>query len=395
MIRGPDLTLCACLLAVPGCFNPSVPLVEGTETEGPSSGSDTTSVTGSSSADATVTLTTTPATTDDDSTSTPPGTDTTTTGPDATGSSSSDDSTTSLPDPCAADPCAHGTCVADGTKASCDCDPGWGGDICDECAADACGDAGTCVVVDDTLECTLVFSFTGDEQQWIVPDDIDSIDVTALGASGGCDVGGLGGEAVATIDTTPGETLYVYVGGQGECGLEASLPGGFNGGGAKFTDSGDNWEGGSGGGGSDIAQGGAGFENRVIVAGGGGGRGWGGQAGHGGGEEGGTCDGVGGGCGDTDNCGGRGGTQTAGGIGGICTTDCEGADGSFGQGGQSAGCAAAGGGGGGGYYGGGGGGHCSGGGGSSYVAAPGNTNTSTTPGVHTGNGEITIIWHRP
>ena len=53
---------------------------------------------------------------------------------------------------------------------------------------------------------------------------------------------------------------------------------------------------------------------------------------------------------------------------------------------------AAGGGGGGGYYGGGGGAHCSGGGGSSRVDFPGNSNTSTSVGVHVGDGQLTLEW---
>lgn len=107
-----------------------------------------------------------------------------------------------------------------------------------------------------------------------------------------------------------------------------------------------------------------------------------------------TCNGVGGGCNmaNTPLCGGRGGSQVAGGGGGYCASGCQGDAGTLGQGGASDGCAAAGGGGGGGYYGGGGGAHCSGGGGSSRIDFPGNSNASTTPGVHAGDGELTLVW---
>ena len=63
-----------------------------------------------------------------------------------------------------------------------------------------------------------------------------------------------------------------------------------------YTDAGDSWEGGSGGGATDLRRVGTTLGDRVLVAGGGGGQGWGGQAGHGGGTEGETCNGMGGGC---------------------------------------------------------------------------------------------------
>jgi hypothetical protein len=41
-------------------------------------------------------------------------------------------------DPCADDPCVHGTCTAAGPTAVCDCDFGYGGDTCDAVAQPFC-----------------------------------------------------------------------------------------------------------------------------------------------------------------------------------------------------------------------------------------------------------------
>ncbi|HEX7368075.1 MAG TPA: VCBS repeat-containing protein [Candidatus Saccharimonadales bacterium] len=201
------------------------------------------------------------------------------------------------------------------------------------------------------------FSYTGAAQSYVVPAGVTSVQVEAWGAQGGpasTTSGGLGGYAQATVPTTPGETLSVYVGG-----AASSSYGGFNGGG---TNAGGTF--GGGGGASDVRQGGTALTNRIVVAGGGGG---------GGDVNGGTGGGSTGGGGD---CGVTGGTQTAGGLSG----------GSSGQGGASAGAGA----GGGGYYGGGTGGvdsRCSGGGGSGYVSG---TDTSMENGVQSGNGEVII-----
>jgi hypothetical protein len=346
--------------------------------------------------------------TDDPSTD-DPSTGDPSTGDPSTGDSSDTDASSSgstgTVDVCDPSPCINGTCEAEGSDAVCACDLGWDGAICDACAKGyvdvggecvaatcdgvSCGD-GTCEVVDDVPSCSQVFAFTGAEQTWDVPVGVTSIRATALGAAGGCALGGLGGESIAELVTTPGETLYLYVGGVGACSMQASLPGGFNGGGDKFTDQGDSWEGGSGGGGTDVRRGGNTLADRVLVAGGGGGTGWGGEAGDGGGIVGQDGNPEGGGCNDT--CAGAGGTQVGGGAGGFCFDQCVGAAGSLGVGGDSVGCAAAGGGGGGGYYGGGGGGHCSGGGGSSRADFPGNSDASTNAGIHAGDGELTIMW---
>ena len=165
---------------------------------------------------------------------------------------------------------------------------------------------------------------------------------------------------------TPGQTLYIYVGGQG----------GYNGGGYA------SW-GGYGGGASDVRSGGAALGNRAIVAGGGGSAG------------GPSCSGgAGGGSSGSDapgcycyssNCG-YGGTGTAGGVMG----------GSLGSGGSGLSeDGGYGGGGGGGYYGGGGTQPDSsgdddkgGGGGSGYIG--GVSSGTMSSGIRAGNGLVTI-----
>lgn len=81
-----------------------------------------------------------------------------------------------------------------------------------------------------------------------VPAGVCSISVTAFGAQGGSisGVGGLGGEATATIAVTPGEVLQVRVGGQGLSGGG----GGPNGGGAGGGGGPGGGVGGAGGGGA-------------------------------------------------------------------------------------------------------------------------------------------------
>lgn len=245
---------------------------------------------------------------------------------------------------------------------------------------------------------TATFNYTGSYQSWQVPAGVTAVSVDSRGAAGGpgnYTSGGLGGRIQTTISVTPGETLYVYVGGQG------GLPGGgFNGfayggtldcnpycGGASA---------GGGGGASDIRRGGTALTNRVVVAGGGGGGGSYGSAqngGAGGGTTGGS--GVGG-----QSAGGGGGTQSAGGVAGAGGND-NGVAGALGNGGPGGNGYTGGGGGGGGYYGGGGSGGGTysgssyaggGGGGSSYSSG---TNTSHTQGFQSGNGSIVLTYTIP
>jgi hypothetical protein len=231
---------------------------------------------------------------------------------------------------------------------------------------------------------TTVFGYTGAEQTFTVPAGVTGLQVTAVGAVGGdpdpkdAILSAAAARVSGDLEVTPGQTLYVEVGGSGK----QTGAGGFNGGG----------EGGSGGGGaSDVrtAPRAAGLspESRLIVAGGGGGGGSSNAMGTGGaGGPAGSPGGEGGGSGG-ENLGGGAGTEIAGGPGGAGCNE-KGGEGLLGEGGEGAsggiGSASKGGGGGGGYYGGGGGGagclygSAGGGGGSSLVPAGGVLESAST-----------------
>ena len=131
-----------------------------------------------------------------------------------------------------------------------------------------------------------MFTSTGAQQTFSVPSLKRFAMVDVIGAQGGSS-GGYGGRTRTFITTTPGETLNIFVGGQGVDGYRANCStfnpgaaaGGFNGGGngGYVTDSygcgsGTSYAFGPGGGGaSDIRQGGTALANRIIVSGGGGG----------------------------------------------------------------------------------------------------------------------------
>lgn len=218
------------------------------------------------------------------------------------------------------------------------------------------------------------FEFTGSEQTFTVPAGVHLISVNLVGGMGG-DGGGMGGAAAIVtgdLEVTPGQTLYLEVGGNGEKQSEGGV-GGFNGGGSASG-------GGGGGGASDIrtepsSAGLSSLGSRLaIAAGGGGGGGDGNEAG----AEGGAADSIGG-TSSGGNEGGGAGTFSNGGVGGSgCGgTGGEGALGQGGAGGAGEVGTNGGGGGGGGYYGGGGGaGGCTfggggGGGGASLVPVDG------------------------
>ncbi len=272
------------------------------------------------------------------------------------------------------------------------------------------------------------FNFTGALQTFTVPCGVDSVFIQAWGAQGAAGTnggqgsiggaGGLGGYAEGSLNVVPGQTLFVYVGGQG-----AAPTGGFNGGA-----NGGSQNAGGGGGASDVRVNSTNAADRVIVAGGGGGGGRagcesttnivGGTGGSGGGGNGGngtdapTSGGVaGGGQGGVGTVGGAAGAGCSGFLGapGIAAV---GETGGAGGNGQSCCCFSfgsipAGGGGGGGFAGGGGGGggsagtvNCSGNdkgaggggaGGTSYVggltvAGP------MTSGIWLGNGQVIFSW---
>ena len=235
----------------------------------------------------------------------------------------------------------------------------------------------------DAAPQTETFEFSGAPEDFVVPEGVCSLTVDAFGAEGGVgadgNVAGLGGQATATIEVTPGETLVVTVGEaggdaqQGSKGPGVIGEGGFNGGADGGSIAGQS-PGGGGGGASDVRQGGDGLDARVVVAGGGGGSG--GDSGlvpgapaEGSAPEGGGpsptrgSGGDGGGTTGTDgedsgfgSAGGSGGTQSAGGAGGVTDPSAQpGTSGDGGVGGDGDFSNDSGGGGGGGFFGGGGG----------------------------------------
>ena len=157
------------------------------------------------------------------------------------------------------------------------------------------------------------FSFTGSEQVLVVPAGATQAILQVWGAQGGgqqvdgnsnLGVGGNGGYSIGTMPAVGGETLYIYVGGQGSTSnnVSAAAPGGWNGGGTSFGSSSSDPAGG-GGGATDIRLNGNSLYDRIIVAGGGGG----------GGE-----DSEQGGYGGGTSCGGSyAATQSSSGTGGV------------------------------------------------------------------------------
>jgi Glycine rich protein/Bacterial Ig domain len=201
------------------------------------------------------------------------------------------------------------------------------------------------------------FSYTGSEQTYIVPAGVSSIRLTAVGAPGGGPQTGLaagrGAFVSGIVSVTPGQTLYVEVGGTG-----GAPAGGFNGGGGGGGPGGLGAYG--GGGASDVrtlpmSAGPISSPSRLIVAAGGGGSASPAAAGGDAGQPGTSSPGS--------SIEGGAGTQTAGGAGGCdaLMTGCgmAGSLGIGGDGGTSGDGGAqirSGSGGGGGLYGGGGGG---------------------------------------
>jgi hypothetical protein len=205
-------------------------------------------------------------------------------------------------------------------------------------------------------------------------------------------LGGKGGRVQGNLTTTPGQTLYFYVGGIGGAGSESSAgAGGWNGGGsgARY---GSSWWGTGGGGASDIRTTLGNLSSRIIVAGGGGGAGCNhcttpnDDGGAGGGLTGAQGYNAASGSG---NAGG--GTQSAGGVGNQYSGWNAATSGSLGTGG-SGGSGTAGGGGGGGYYGGGGGSWTGAGGGSSFTSPTLASSVSHTQGHSATSGSISITY---
>lgn len=237
------------------------------------------------------------------------------------------------------------------------------------------------------------FLFNGEEQCYEVPAGVTSLDVVAVGAPGGAGgasafpgaglpgAGANGARVTAQIAVTPGQLLYVEVGGAGLPGALSITfadggAGGFNGGGnggggSMVTESG----GGGGGGASDLRtcsivapecpNGVTTLESRLLVAAGGAGGGAG--QGFGSGGDGGGADLAGEDGADAapivdgaPGFGGEGGTEVGGGgdgsVGVGCGAFSSAKNGGLGFGGEGGAQGSGGGGGGGGHYGGGGGG---------------------------------------
>jgi len=187
------------------------------------------------------------------------------------------------------------------------------------------------------------------EQSFVVPAGVSTIQVRAVGGAGASG-NSRPAEVNGQIAVSPGETLYLEVGGNG-----SGSDGGFNGGGE-----GGNFQAGGGGGASDIrtlprADAGT-LTSRLLVAAGSGGDGSSGLHGGDAGAQGESED---------EAEGGEPGTQTHGGSQGVmfeCFDPVRGTDGEEGTGGKGGSCKtrfgerASGGGGGAGLYGGGGGG---------------------------------------
>jgi hypothetical protein len=246
--------------------------------------------------------------------------------------------------------------------------------------------AKTCPVATSPMN----FAFTGGEQCFTVPPGVHQIEAGLFGGFGGTGynpegnspLGGNGAIVVANVYVTPGQVLYVEVGGSGYPGgspdavLSAGGGGGNGGGNGGTSQLASGQPRAAGGGGETDLRSApyagcgttpvevASLESRILVAGGGGG----------GGETNTNSDGDGGGRGgeanvlpqagtdgtsetSLDGRGGAAGTATAGGAGGAAgtvggTAGTSGTPGCGGAGGNGTG----GGGGGGGYFGGGGGG---------------------------------------
>jgi uncharacterized repeat protein (TIGR02543 family) len=304
---------------------------------------------------------------------------------------------------------------------------------------------GTACIVDSGFTNCKVFSYTGDNQTFTVPSDIDAtkgILVEAWGAGGGGTFayygdpsGGAGGYSKAKINSPTAGGVYTVIVGQG--GLVRDTTTKFGGGGAAGAASGANL-GSSGGGYSGIFSG-TGTSTPILISGGGGGGSPGtdgtGTPGGGGGanQSGGQSTAA-----NATLAGGRGGTTTAGGAGGTSNNCTTAGSSLLGGNGCAISGAEGGGGGGGGYFGGGGGAYQTstsginggGGGGSGYLnttvatsvaavkgpdgvyanfAYPDRTspnyalnagrggmpNTNTAADNTGGNGLITIQWNSP
>ncbi|MDU0808302.1 fibrinogen-like YCDxxxxGGGW domain-containing protein [Aquirufa regiilacus] len=250
------------------------------------------------------------------------------------------------------------------------------------------------------------FTYTGAIQQFIVPNRVTSIQINAIGAKGGTGLGGMVGGAGANITTTlnvtPGQILYVVVGGFP--GQSATAKYGFAGNGGVADNTAGNGAAGGGLSGVFSSSNPSNTNAYIVAGGGGGGAGTGGTTGYTGGSA------LNANVGNAGNGAGGlgypmsgryqfgyGATTTTVGVGGIAYDNNPGNNGGDG-GNLTGGVGGTGtiwqgaGGGGGGFYGGGGGaggGSANGGGGGGSSKSSTGFNTFGTPNT-TGDGSVTI-----
>ena len=242
------------------------------------------------------------------------------------------------------------------------------------------------------------YSTAGGSYTVTVPAGVTQMTYSVAGAAGGaCSsaAGGKGGLVTGTYTVTPGQTLYVFVGGVGTTWSSGTTAGGTSAGGEGGGVGGSGDGGGGGGAASDIrtsVTGGATLNasllTRIIVGGAGGGGGYSGgyEAGGKGGNP------ATAGTAYSTYSGGAPGTAIAGGAAGTVYSSYTGSTaGGFGNGGAG-GSTSEGGGGGGGWYGGGGATGSGGGGGSSYVVSTASASATFTNGTQAGTGYVTICF---
>jgi len=241
---------------------------------------------------------------------------------------------------------------------------------------------------------TAIFNYTGADQQWVVPTGVTQVFIDVFGAQGGNSTsqGGLGGKVRAVLSVTPGETLFLMVGGQPTSRL--AVYGNAGNGGTNVANTSNQSM--AGGGMSGVFRTSIDMASALLIAAGGGGGAKGRNGGAGGGSTGLVST-------DDSTRGGKGGTQTTGGAAGTVfdgqvNNPTAGLQGQGGTGGTiNTSTWNSGGGGGAGYYGGGGGAgggnYFSGGGGGSSWAHPSCSQISTIANFNSGHGKIVIYYN--
>ena len=83
---------------------------------------------------------------------------------------------------------------------------------------------------------TLTFNYTGAVQTYTIPVGVTSVTISAAGAQGGGNTGGgLGASMAGVFTVTPGETLYLVVGQQGQLQIGGQSQNSSGGGGGSFV----------------------------------------------------------------------------------------------------------------------------------------------------------------